>query len=232
MRCFRWIDRPIPAAEVSIEKFRLEEIAMEGGGELFSTYDEVVSSGLAHEVLIKVIARNLKSKNYGQLVPLDGGTVGIANFATGGLASPYREMDTQKYFGKSAEEMISSYSSKCGPPDKRGTNDTGWGCFSQAWWHEGMSRFLASPESEKTQDRAWFNMMRPTINTALAHGWTDRRSLAIALGIANSVGGGGFEKLAAKHSWRAEEVLSAYAENNAHRQRRRDALNAAFPPTQ
>jgi hypothetical protein len=30
----------------------------------------------------------------------------------------------------------------------------------------------------------------------LTHGWTDSRSLAIALGIANSLGSGGFRSLA------------------------------------
>jgi hypothetical protein len=203
---------------------------LEAAAQQFSNYDEVVSSGLPQAVLIKVIARNLKSKNYTQLVPLDGGTVGIANFAAGGLASLYREMDTQKYFNKSTDEMISGYSDKCAPADKRGTNDTGWGCYSKPWWRDGMLRFLASPESHEAQTRAWLNMMRPTINAALAHGWRESRSLAIALGIANSLGGEGFQQLAAAHNWRPEEVLSAYAGNNAHRNRRRNALNAAFPP--
>ena len=202
----------------------------EAATEPFSNYEQVVSSGLPEAVLIKVIARNLQSKNYDQFVPLDGGTVGIANFAAGGLASLYREMDTQKYFHKSQDEMISNYSLKCAPVDKRGTNDTGWGCYSKAWWRDGMKQFLASHESHEAQTRAWLSMMRPTINTALAHGWTDSRSLAIALGIANSMGAGGFEHLASAHHWRPEEVLSAYAGNNAHRNRRRKALNAAFPP--
>ena len=196
--------------------------------EQFSSYDQVASSDLPSTVLNKVIARNGKSKRYTDLLPLDGGTVGIANFATGGLASLYREMDTQKYFGRSADEMISSYSSKCRPAGKVG-NDTGWGCHSKTWWRNGMARFLASSESVETQNHAWLALMRPVIELALINGWTDRRSLAIALGIANSLGSSGFRSLAAKQNWRPEQVLLAYVDSNAHRARRRDALNATFP---
>ncbi|MEP9396676.1 hypothetical protein [Mesorhizobium sp. KR2-14] len=197
--------------------------------ESFSTYDEVASSDLPSTVLTKVISRAGKSKNYTDLIPLDGGTVGIAHFATGGLSELYKQMDTQEYFGRSQEDMISHYSAKCRPSGKKG-NDTGWGCYSQAWWHEGMARFLASPESEKAQYRAWLNLMQPAIKAALAHNWTDRRSLAIAMGIANSLGSAGLNSLATKHNWHAEQVLTAYVGTDAHRARRRDALNAAFGP--
>jgi hypothetical protein len=128
--------------------------------------------------------------------------------------------------------MIVSYSDRCRPDGKKG-NDAGWGCYSKTWWHDGMTRFLASPESAETQNRAWLALMRPSIKAALANGWTDRRSLAIAMGIANSLGNQGFTSLAANHQWHPEQVLSAYVgNNNAHRARRRDALNLTFPPGQ
>jgi hypothetical protein len=73
-------------------------------------------------------------------------------------------------------------------------------------------------------------MMKPVIIVALKHGWNDPRSLAIALGIANSMGRGGFKNLANEQHRRPEQVLSAYVDNDAHRARRRDALNATFPP--
>src|SRR5262245_25295276 len=114
--------------------------------EQFSTYDQVASSDLPATLLWKVLAREGHSKSSSDLVHLDGGTVGIANFATGGLASLYREMDTQKYFGRARGEMISRYSGNCRPSGKKG-NDTGWGCYSKTWWRDGMARFLASPES-------------------------------------------------------------------------------------
>ncbi len=196
----------------------------------FTTYEQVASSDLPGRVLIEVISRGGQSKTYNDLIPLDGGTVGIAHFATGGLASLYREMDTEKFFARTRDVMIADFSGKCRPEGKSG-NDTGWGCFSQAWWHDGMALFLASPESHETQNRAWLALMKPSIDAALAHGWTDSRSLAIAMGITNSLGSGGFQKLASNHGFHAEEVLTAYVGDNDHRKRRRDAINAAFPPT-
>ncbi|TGR83835.1 hypothetical protein EN866_33730 [Mesorhizobium sp. M2D.F.Ca.ET.223.01.1.1] len=201
----------------------------EAAAETFDSYAAFAQSSVPQDILWKVLARNGKSKNYTQVFALDGGTVGIANFAVGGLANLYKLMDTQKYFGRSREEMIDNYSDKCRPGKHKG-NDTGWGCYSQKWWREGMVQFVNSPESHDIQNKAWLTQMRPTVELALQHGWNDSRSLAIATGVANSIGGGGFSELAKKYGWRAEEVLSGYVGKNDHRKRRRDAINAAFPP--
>ncbi|MFK0691135.1 hypothetical protein ACFX5Q_23475 [Mesorhizobium sp. IMUNJ 23033] len=200
----------------------------EAAGETFDSYADFAQSSVPQEILWKVLARNGKSKTYTQVFALDGGTVGIANFAVGGLASLYKLMDTQKYFGRSREDMVDNFSSKCRPGKHRG-NDTGWGCYSQKWWRQGMIRFVRSPESRDIQNQAWLAQMRPTIELALEHGWTNSRSLAIATGVANSVGGGGFKELAKRYGWRPEQVLSGYVGNNAHRERRRDAIDVAFP---
>ncbi len=196
--------------------------------ETFQSYEDFARSTVPQDILWKVLARNGMSKTYTQVFALDGGTVGIANFAVGGLAGLYKLMDTDKYFARSREDMINNYSSSCRPGTHRG-NDTGWGCYSQKWWREGMERFVRSPESHDVQNRAWLAEMRPTVELALEHGWTDSRSLAIATGIANSMGAGGFKDLAAKHGWQSEQVLSAYASGDAHRERRRDAIDVAFP---
>ncbi|MGV1803781.1 hypothetical protein ACQZ6A_18105 [Agrobacterium vitis] len=191
------------------------------------SFDTFKASTLPRDILFKVLARNGKSKHFTDVIALDGGTVGIANFAVGGLADLYHNMNTQKYFGKPAEEMVRLYSASCRPPHRQG-KDTGWGCFSQKWWKTGMEKFVRSPESETVQINAWLDMMEPTVKAALAHGWNDSRSLAIATGVANSVGAGGFRKLAERNGWRSEQVLTAYV-NDAHRKRRQDAINAAFP---
>ncbi|MBB4219230.1 hypothetical protein FHT79_006461 [Rhizobium sp. BK212] len=193
-----------------------------------SSFAEFERSSLPEDILWKVLARNGKSKTYTQVLPLDGGTVGIANFARGGLAGLYRLMDTQEYFGRSEDDMVDNYSSNCRPGTRRG-NDTGWGCYSQKWWREGMIRFVNSPGSHDLQKRAWINEMKPTVELSLEHGWRSNRDLAIATGIANSLGSHTFRKIAAGHGWRPEKVLSAYVGNNEHRKRRRDAINAAFP---
>jgi len=190
-------------------------------------YNDALKSGLIGEVLWKVIAREGKSKNYTDITPLDGGTVGIAHFAVGGLGELYEHMDTQKYFGKSKEEMIKKYSNSCRPSGKSG-NDSGWGCYSQSFWKKGFERFLKSSESKKVQDKAWGEKMRKVVDNATSHGWTTRRQIAIALGIANSKGAGGFNSLAGANGWDAEKTLRAYVGSDAHRQRREDAINKFF----
>lgn len=194
----------------------------------FSSLEDVLASDVPLQVLEKVIARDGESKKYDDLSPLDGGTVGIANFATGGLASLYREMDTNKYFGKSAAEMEKNFSTACRPTGRAG-NDTGWGCYSKAWWRNGMAAFLKSSDSPEIQRRAWIKLMTPSIKEAVARGWNSPRQIAIALGVSNSVGGGGFKSLAQKNAWDAEKTLVSYAKGNKHRERRRTAINEKFP---
>mgnify|MGYP000971908929 CR=1 FL=1 len=194
----------------------------------YGTYAEVAASDVPATTLLKVISRDGKSKRYDDLLPLDGGTVGIAHFAVGGLAPLYRNMDTKRYFDRPPEEMIKSFSAACRPKGRSG-NDTGWGCFSKPWWNSGMKAFLAGAESQQAQNAAWTEMMKPVIELALSNGWNDARSIAISLGIANSLGKGGFNALAKANHWKAEEVLVAYVGINDHRRRRQEALDATFP---
>jgi len=194
---------------------------------VISSFAEAKQSGLISDVLFKVISREGKSKNYTDVIPLDGGTVGIAHFAVGGLSDLYDEMDTDKYFGKTKKEMKDNFSSQCRPAGKKG-NDTGWGCYSKQWWKDGMVKFGNSEESKQVQDTAWSNKMEPVITQAIGHGWKSRREIAIALGIANSVGAGGFAELAKKNDWDAEATLSGYVGNNDHRKRRAAAINNHF----
>jgi len=179
-------------------------------------------------VLYGVIARNGKSKRYTDLLPLDGGTVGIANFATGGLAALYQQMNTEQYFRRSRSEMIAKYSTACRPAGKSG-NDTGWGCYSKVWWRNGMESFLKSSESQSVQNAAWSAMMKPVIEAAIQHGWTNERQIATALGIANSLDRNGFASLAENHEWDPEVTLKAYVGTNEHRRRREQAIDEHFP---
>lgn len=206
----------------------MQDTTSDRRGTRYESYEAVAQSGLISKILEKVIVREDGSKDYTDLLPLDGGTVGIAHFAVGGLATLYRHMDTQKYFRRSKQEMIEKYSSKCRPRGKRG-NDTGWGCYSQDWWREGMSKFLNSPESKAVQDAAWTSKMKPVIEQAISKGWLSARQIAIALGVANSMGRGGFKSLASSHGWDAEATLRAYAEKSDHRKRREQAINEHFP---
>lgn len=193
----------------------------------YRSFEEVKQSGLIKEILTKIISNNGKSKKYTDVLPLDGGTVGIAHFAVGGLAELYREMDTQKYFGKSVQEMIANYSKDCRPSGRKG-NDTGWGCYSKAFWRTGMQNFVNSNSSQSIQDKAWTIKMQSTISVAIQRGWNTSREIAIALGISNSLGEGGFKNLAQKNGWDAEKTLRAYA-STAHRKRRENLINQNFP---
>lgn len=193
-----------------------------------TSFDEAKNAGLISDILFKVISREGQSKKYTDVIPLDGGTVGIAHFAVGGLGDLYNEMDTIKYFGKPTNEMISKYSAACRPAGKSG-NDRGWGCYSKAWWRDGMRAFVNSPESKQIQDKAWSNKMKPVIELALSHHWNTPRSIAIALGIANSIGEGGFKRLAARNHWDAESTLNAYVGSNEHRLRRKQAIDQHYP---
>ncbi len=193
-----------------------------------TSYQDASDTGLIIDVLSKVITREGKSKNYTDLIPLDGGTVGIAHFAVGGLAELYEYMDTEKYFGKSKKEMIDKYSSNCRPAGKSG-NDKGWGCYSKPWWKQGMNDFLHSAGGESIQNNVWSLKMKPVIEKVISEGWNTERQIAIALGIANSMGNGGFNRLASKNNWDAEKTLKAYVGSNEHRQRREDAINKHFP---
>ena len=190
-------------------------------------FNSAVKSGLLATILRDVIAEN-NAKNYDDVLPLDGGTVGIAHFAVGGLAELYNEMDTQKYFGKSREEMINKYSNSCRPSGKSG-NDTGWGCYSKDWWREGMTKFVKSSESKRVQDKTWFKKMEKVVNNAISKGWTKPRQIAIATGVANSLGAGGFNSLASANGWDAEKVLVKYTGTIQHRKSRAAAINKHFP---
>lgn len=193
-----------------------------------NSYQDAINSGLIADVLYKVISREEQSKKYTDLIPLDGGTVGIANFAVGGLAALYRQMDTKKYFGKSQQEMIDNYSVKCRPNGKKG-DDTGWGCYTQKWWNDGFKKFLSSGESREVQNRAWSVLMKDVIETAISKGWNSQRQIAIALGIANSRGTSGFTKMAVNNNWNAERTLNEYAKKSDHTKRRKAAIDKFFP---
>jgi hypothetical protein len=196
--------------------------------ESFQNYDQVAASSFPQNVLWGVIAREGRSKNYTDLIPLDGGTVGIAHFAKGGLGNLYSNMDTERYFSRSRQTMRSNFAADCRPPGRQG-NDTGWGCYSKPWWRQGMLDFLNSDNSKAVQHKAWAQMMEPVINDALSHSWQSERQLAIALSIANSLGASGFSQLAEQQGWDAENTLAAYARRSDHTKRRKEALDQHFP---
>jgi murein DD-endopeptidase MepM/ murein hydrolase activator NlpD len=109
------------------------------------------------EVVINVLGDQGKSKKYTDVIPLDGGTVGIVHFAKSGFNNLYKAMGDsviQKYFGATingkfvlgrdnknelltVNKMIKYYGNSCRPAKFNNSNviynDTevpGWGCYS------------------------------------------------------------------------------------------------------
>lgn len=158
-----------------------------------------------------VIANHCKSKHYQDILALDGGTVGISHFATGSLRTLYEEIDLPRYFGAHARRI----------PRRP---------YRLSWWRTGMGHFLASNEARPAQLRAWRRYITPSLAAALDHGWTTERALAIAASIGNSLGAGGFRRLAQRSHWQAELALRNYARMSQHKERRRMRLDREFPP--
>jgi hypothetical protein len=194
----------------------------------FTSYDEVLKSGLIGDVLYLVISNKGNTKTYKDLLPLDGGTVGIASFAVGGLEILYKNMNTQTYFGKTEKEMIDGYSTKCRPAGKSG-DDNGWGCYSQKFWYDGMKLFLDSSDSKSIQEKAWSAKMKVDIEEVIKKGWNTKRQIAIALSISNSLGIGGMKSIADSNKWDAEKTLQNYAKKSENNEKRRKLIDENFP---
>jgi hypothetical protein len=71
--------------------------------------------------------------------------------------------------------------------------------------------------------------VKPVVKAAIIKGWRTPRQIAIAIGISNSMGGGGFSDLAKSQNWSAEKTLKSYANKSEHRKRRMIALNENYP---
>jgi len=184
-----------------------------------------------------VVANSGKSKNYTDVIPLDGGSVGIAHYAAGGLDGFVEAMgdaQAQKHFGKSVKEVLAFHKSrkngKCTGTTPSGKNDNGTGCYATDWWKQGMLSFVKDPESKAIQTKLWFKSKGEKSSAAAkSNGWVTARQFSIASGIANSLGTGGFKKLAAKNGWDAEKTLTAYANMSEHKTRRANLINKHFP---
>jgi len=161
-------------------------------------------------------------KKYTDLIDLDGGTVGICHFASGGLCSLYKAMDTQKYFGRSQQEMCDNWASKTS------------GAYQQSWWREGFKKFLNNPKNNKVQINVCKKSRQGAVDNAIKNGWKTDRELAIAVGVSNSYGNSGFTSRAKTRGWDAEQILSDYVNRfggsfSSHYDRRRKMIDKWFP---
>lgn len=191
------------------------------------------------EVVDKVLSDGGKSKKYTDVIPLDGGTVGIPHFAVSGLGSLYEAMGDsviQKYFGApgkpgrdnkgqllTVKKMVDNYSKDCRPANFNDNkviyNDDkipGWGCYSGGHnplginWRQGMTNFVNDRANDAIQNKAVVKSRKSFINTAVSKGWKTRFEWAVAIGIGNSGGGGLLNKLGNLYNWNAKAVIDGY----------------------
>lgn len=164
-------------------------------------------------------------KNYTDLHDNDnkGGTAGICHFASGGLADLYRAMPTEQLFGRSREHMIKHYA------------DSDSGAYNNKWWRDGMSLWLNNPANNKIQIDVCRKKRQDAVDKAIKMGnWKTDRELAIAVGVSNSYGNGGFVSKAKARNWDAERILTEYvnkfgAGHSGHKERRKKLIDKWFP---
>jgi len=158
-----------------------------------------ISDNLIIEIVNGTISAG-GSKNYTDLF-LDSNSdtaVGILHFTKRGLKKLYKEMDTEKYFGKSENEMIATIKTYNGDEMKHSD------------WKNGMLRFLNSPESESVQNRAASRKFKEGLVTPIRQGgWNTPREYAVGMFYLNSYPKCLYQ-MGPKYGWDAEQMLRAY----------------------
>ena len=171
-------------------------------------------------------SRGCYGKRYTDVLCLDSGTIGIAHFAAGGLEKVYKAMDTEKYFGRSESEMINNYA------DKES------GASNNQWWLDGFRQWVNEPGNNKVQDNLFKQSRQSAVDSAKQNGWTTDREFAIAVGVSNTLGNGGFRQRAQARGWDAERLLKEYQHKfeknkvSTHRTNRAKAIDKWFPKSQ
>ena len=156
-------------------------------------------------------------KRYTDVLCLDGGTIGIAHFASGGLKKLYEVMDTQKYFNRSKSEMIDNYASKTS------------GASENQWWLDGFRKWVSDSKNDKIQDELFKTSRQGAVDSAKDNGWNTDRDFAIAVGVSNSFGNSGFRSKAKMNGWDSEKTLEWYRSQSTHKKNRAIAIDKWFP---
>jgi len=206
---------------------------------LQDTPDFNKNMGLHKKVLYGVISRDGESKKLTDILPLDGGSIGIAHFAAKGLNSLYDAMGdklAQKYFDRTVEQLKKDTAkpskNDCRGSTPRGENDNGTGCYKMGWWRKGMEKFVADGNAS-IQYNAWKNLVVIPGNKMMDQWdqtkWGTYRARAIGYGIQNSTGDAGLLKYSANGKNDPEKTLKNYVGGNSHRKRRKAAIDKHFP---
>lgn len=203
-------------------------VGIETSEELMSDNEDVVKTqkvgktpltdDLILDIVHKVISNKGSSKNYNTITDKLHNTtrVGILDFAKGGLSSLYSVMDTEKYFGKSYNEMIDSIKVYNGKE------------LSDPNWEKGMREFLNSSESESVQDEATLLYHKPKIEHITNGEELTPREYAIIISISNT-SNSKLKKLNRKYNGDFEKMMGEYCSNKCRTRCR--VLNDYYPTT-
>lgn len=152
--------------------------------------------------------------------------VGILHFTGGGLDDLYDFMDTQKYFGKSKDEMknsnITNSPYELDDTEKKYENEDG----KKITWEEGIRNFLNSSESESVQNKAVLKRFKKHLKKYVPEGDYSERDYAIFISLDNT-SSATLLNLGRKNNWDAEKMMNDYCSGNC-RSRCRN-LNDYYP---
>ena len=208
------------------------------------------SDDVGREILWKVLADEGNSKDWNDLISLDGGTVGIAHFAGRGMGELYSAMGdstVESHFSpfnpeitsvekiKNATNVGAGSDSRDGWCRKGKRNAAPGTCWYMPWWRDGMKSFLESPESKDIQFRAWFNITVLPANELIDQykskdpDWESMRGRAIAYSLVNSGGPKLLQKFSKGGSRSPNDTMDAYNIDKGRVRTRMRNLNRLYP---
>lgn len=170
------------------------------------------------DITNKIISNMGKSKKYETLTnKLHNITrVGILDFAKGGLSHLYKAMDTEKYFGKSEEEMINSIKVYDGKE------------LEDEEWKKNMKKFLSSNENKEVQNKAVLLYHIPKIKKIIGNKEMTIREYAIIMSISNT-SNSLLKNLNKKYKGNFENMMEEYCSKKCRTRCR--ILNDYYPNT-
>jgi len=201
-----------------------------------------ISSDWKEKTLTDVISGGGSSKKFDDVLPLDGGTVGIAHWAAGGIKSLLKANPDAPQPPGGARDCRKDPDGTSSVSRGKNASPDSPGCFLEPGtdnknsWVGKMKKWLASNQDKQI---AHWNKTKADEPAALARaqGWNTSRHMAIAAGVSNSLGKGGFANLAKKNGWDPEKTLAAYSvlpsssdgKPSRHKMKRKERIDKFFP---
>ena len=190
-----------------------------------------ISPDWKQKTLIDVISGGGKSKKFDDVIPLDGASIGIAHWAAGGLERFLKDNPDAPQPPGGARDCRDTEGGKIS--SGKNASPSKPGCFLEPGtkkpnaWVSKIKKWLGANKQKQVDH---WNKTKADKPAALAKtwGWNTSRHMAIAAGISNSLGTGGFQKLAKANGLHPEKTLSAYGAMSDHKKRRQDRINKFF----